>query len=118
MNNELNELHNGLELVNQYLRPGGICIVISFHSLEDRIVKRLYHDIEMDLESNISIQQRHRLSNPSAIFTKEEIAEFMKRTKWDPLKKSIIVPTENEVQSNARSRSARLRAAYRVVHDK
>ena len=68
----------------------------------------------MDLSNNISIQQRNRLSNPSAIFTNEEIAEFMKRTKWEPLKKTIIVPTEEEINSNPRSRSARLRAAFKV----
>ena len=68
----------------------------------------------MDLENNISVQQRTKLSNASAIFTNEEIAEFMKKTKWEPLKKTVIVPSEEEIYANPRSRSAKLRAAYKV----
>jgi 16S rRNA (cytosine1402-N4)-methyltransferase len=42
VNAELSELRKGLELIPRYLRPNGVVAAISFHSLEDRIVKRFF----------------------------------------------------------------------------
>lgn len=47
VNNELNELYNGLTMANRYLLPGGKIVVITFHSLEDRIAKRHLHGIDI-----------------------------------------------------------------------
>lgn len=114
VNNEINELHNGLEIVHRYLRTGGICVAISFHSLEDRIVKRLFHDIDADLENNISIHKRSKLSSGSTVFTKEELEKVTKKTKWEPLTRKVTLPSVKEVFENPRSRSAKLRAAYKL----
>ena len=113
VNNELNELHNGLELVNKYLRPGGICMVIAFHSLEDRIVKRNFHYIDLDLENNMSISKKVRMKSISTVYSREEMGELMK-IKWKPMSKKVIVPSGEEVDENPRSRSAKLRAAFKV----
>lgn len=43
VNHELHELQNFLQISNKLLKPGGIIVIISFHSLEDRIVKRFFN---------------------------------------------------------------------------
>ncbi|KAK7098946.1 hypothetical protein V1264_003156 [Littorina saxatilis] len=111
VNNELNELHNGLELAWKYLRPGGICAVISFHSLEDRIVKRHFHGIEMDAQGNMTVGDHHR---NSAITQPKHIIEEMLEKRWMPLSKKVMTPTLDELATNPRARSAKLRAAIKV----
>lgn len=80
VNDELGELESLLEQAPKLLRMGGIVAVISFHSLEDRLVKHSFRDSE-DLS---------------------------------PLTKRPIIASEQERESNPRSRSAKLRAARRV----
>ena len=111
VNNELNELHNGLEIAYQLLKTGGICVAISFHSLEDRIVKRHFHGIDIDAKENMTIRDHFR-SNKTT-HSKEVLDVFMHK-KWDPVYNSIKCPSEEEVQSNPRSRSAKLRAAVKI----
>ncbi|KAL3842080.1 hypothetical protein ACJMK2_020145 [Sinanodonta woodiana] len=111
VNNELNEFNCGLELAHKYLKPGGICSVISFHSLEDRIVKRKFHGIDLDLKKNISIHDYHRDHyNSNIIHPVEEMAEIMHKN-WESIGKKMIIPGEKEVLENPRSRSAKLRSA-------
>ncbi|KAK3602623.1 hypothetical protein CHS0354_034207 [Potamilus streckersoni] len=111
VNNELNEFNCGLELAHKYLKPRGICVVISFHSLEDRIVKRKFHGIDLDLKKNISIHDYHRdYYNSNIIHPVEEMAEIMHKD-WESIGKKVIIPGEKEVLENPRSRSAKLRAA-------
>ncbi len=45
VNRELESLEDGLDKVFHFLNPGGVCVVISFHSLEDRIVKRKFKEL-------------------------------------------------------------------------
>ena len=111
VNNELNELNNGLELAHHLLRPGGVCVVIAFHSLEDRIVKRHFHGIDMDQKANMSVTDQHRSSLKS--FGKEEITEILKK-RWEPISKKVVLPSEEEEQQNPRARSAKLRAARKL----
>ena len=80
VNEELAELESLLEQVPSVLRIGGVVAVISFHSLEDRIVKHTFRD------------SAHLLT----------------------LTKRPIVASDDERESNRRSRSAKLRAARRV----
>ena len=110
----MNELHNGLEIVNKYLKPNGVCVAISFHSLEDRIVKRNFHSIELDLENNMTLGQKVRMSrlNMEYRYSEEEIQEAMKK-KWQPISRKVILPSTEEINKNPRSRSARLRAAFK-----
>ena len=107
VNNELNELHNGLEIAYNLLKPGGICVGISFHSLEDRIIKRHFHSIDIDAKENMSVADQKR------ILTKKEMEVYMKK-KWEPVSRAIETPREEEVEVNPRSRSAKLRAALKI----
>ncbi|XP_042888201.1 probable methyltransferase-like protein 15 homolog [Penaeus japonicus] len=112
VNNELNELDYGLKLAHYYLQPGACLVAVSFHSLEDTIIKR--HITGMDIDKTpLSIgsgvgKHRSSLSTYSAV----EMENMMMKP-WSALDKHVIIPSEKEVQKNPRSRSAKLRAAIR-----
>ena len=97
INRELEELQTALEDSIELLRPGGRLAVISFHSLEDRAVKRFIRDASREPE-----QYRGLPSIP---------AEFR-----PPLRTigKAVAPAEEEIAANPRARSARLRVAERL----
>jgi len=113
VNNELNELHAGLQMAHRLLLPGGLCVAISFHSLEDRIVKRHFHSINMDAKANMSVVDRFR--DPLVTHSADFIQQLMK-TNWEPVSRSIVTPTEAEISANPRARSAKLRAAWKLTN--
>jgi 16S rRNA (cytosine1402-N4)-methyltransferase len=86
VNDELGSLKTFLQNAYDNLKEGGILTVISFHSLEDRLVKEL--------------------------FRKKPKGE---KNFWEPLSKKPIVPSEEEIKTNPRARSAKLRAAKKLV---
>jgi 16S rRNA (cytosine1402-N4)-methyltransferase len=99
VNEELEALQEGLAAALDLLRPGGRLVVLSYHSLEDRIVKRFFQAERRGCvcppEAPICVcghQPRLRLVTPKG-----------------------LVPNEAEVQANPRARSARLRAAERLA---
>ena len=97
VNQELTELILGLIVATQLLSNGGILIVISFHSLEDRIVKNFFK-----LYSNLN-------TNPSRYLP-------LNKKKYDlfrSLSKKPLTPNKKEINQNIRSRSAKLRYAIR-----
>ncbi len=92
VNDELGELEKGLDAAMRRCSPGGRVAVISFHSLEDRIVK---HRLK---ENEYRVQKRTgESSGQMRILTKKPIC-----------------PTEEECSANPRSRSAKLRVAEKV----
>ncbi len=96
INRELDELQQGLEQSLDILEVGGRLSVISFHSLEDRIVKRF---IKKESEGGFV---------PRGLPIREN--DLKKRlTKIGKL----VIPTEDEIKQNTRARSARLRIAER-----
>jgi len=97
INDEMRQLQAVLEQSIDVLRPGGRLCVISFHSLEDRIVKRFMRNASRESE-----QYRGMPNVP---------AEFLPRMR---LVGKDIVATSAEVTANARARSARLRVAERI----
>jgi 16S rRNA (cytosine1402-N4)-methyltransferase len=97
INDELRQLQAVLEQSIDVLRPGGRLCVISFHSLEDRIVKRFMRNASRESE-----QYRGMPNVP---------AEYLPRMR---LVGKDIVATSAEVAVNARARSARLRVAERL----
>lgn len=99
VNNELSELEKVLVEGKSLLNPGGRFAVVSFHSLEDRIVKSFFKR----LVGEDQVSSRHL---PFDIF--EEKAEF----KF--VKKGSIKPTEEEIKNNPRARSARLRVVEKI----
>lgn len=99
VNDELQQLEKALEGALRLLSTGGILAAISFHSLEDRIVKRTFMAHE---GRKISLQQ----------------GGWQWRCEMPPLKRvprSAVFPSEAEIAANPRSRSAKLRVAVRVA---
>ena len=98
LNAELDELEQGLEAAERALKPGGRLAVVTFHSLEDRIVKRFLRDRSGATPAG----SRHRpvLDDPTQP-TFERVAK-------------PVSPTERELAANPRARSARLRSAIRT----
>ncbi len=92
VNDELQALKDFLKDALQVLKPGGRLVVISFHSLEDRIVK-------------------HFMKTGS--FTRDHaVDEFGRRQEYfKVITKKPIIPTQEEQKKNARARSAKLRIA-------
>ncbi|XP_069078073.1 12S rRNA N4-methylcytidine (m4C) methyltransferase isoform X1 [Pleurodeles waltl] len=116
VNNELNELYAGLLTAEKFLKPGGRLVAISFHSLEDRIIKRFLHGIDMSEEPNLSISQKihRRLKGHEELDDQEEISGPNPNTRWTCIQKKVKTPQDQDVQDNPRGRSAKLRAAIKL----
>lgn len=110
VNNELNELNYGMVLARYYLKINGRLVTIAFHSLEDTIVKR---HIAGNIINEIANPVPLKYLSPTLIQDQDTIDKFLD-TSWQPINKHVAVPTEEEVERNPRSRSARLRAAIKV----
>ena len=98
VNNELDSLESGLEAAIRWTRPGGRVLVISYHSLEDRIVKRRFAAGTLGCECPPDF--------PVCICGR--VAELR-----SPVRKPMR-PSEAEIASNPRARSAILRVAEKV----
>lgn len=97
-NNEMDALEEFLPQAVELLEPGGRIVVISYHSLEDRIVKRFFK-LE---ESGCTCPPDF----PECMCEKEKRLRIMTRRP--------IRPSKEELQENQRARSAKLRAAERI----
>lgn len=96
-----------------YLRPHGVCVGISFQSLEDRIFKRHFHGIDMEEPKNMTSKQQARaMKDDHQKYSKELIQKLLKK-RWIPVCKTAMTPKNSEVNKNPRSRSAKLRAAIK-----
>ena len=100
VNDEIGEIERGLRQIERLLRPGGRALVVSFHSLEDRPVKRFFRE-----RSGHGRPNRHE---PAAA-TKSPDPTFRLLTR------RARKPEGAEVSANPRARSARLRAAERTA---
>jgi 16S rRNA (cytosine1402-N4)-methyltransferase len=98
VNDELSAIEEVLPQAVAALRPGGRLAVISFHSLEDRIVKEFFRD-----------HSRDRVNQPYERLYEEERKATLKEVNRKP-----IVPSEEEIQDNPRARSAKLRIAEKL----
>ncbi|MFN3872012.1 MAG: 16S rRNA (cytosine(1402)-N(4))-methyltransferase RsmH [Ignavibacterium sp.] len=98
VNDELNMLKEFLERSVDVLKPGGRLIVISYHSLEDRIVK--------DFFRNESVTSLTPKEDPFGLQKKSARLKIITR--------KPVLPTKEEVRINRRARSGKLRAAERI----
>ena len=98
VNDELSAIERGLPAAFDRLLPDGILAAISFHSLEDRIVKRFCR----------KMAGRPEHSHDSRTQDEREVRASMISTR-------PISPSESEIQSNPRSRSARLRSIRKII---
>lgn len=99
VNSELSMLRSGLEAAIRWLNPGGHLVVISYHSLEDRIVKDLF------------IKYLGRCSCPPDL----PMCVCGEKPILETLTKRPILPSEAEIMNNPRARSAKLRAAVKCI---
>lgn len=102
INDELKNLHSGLSGAASALKPGGRLCVISFHSLEDRIVKTQFRTLSRDC-----------ICPP-----KTPICVCQHTPTLQILTKRPIAPTPDEIRHNPRSRSAKLRVAMKIHESK
>ncbi len=103
VNQELEELLAGLQAAVSLLREGGRLCVVSFHSLEDRLVKQFFN------ENSGNIPQGSRHSPPDATPGKwRGPTLILKRRK-------ALKPGKEEIAQNPRARSARMRTAIRTA---
>ena len=103
VNDELGELQRALEASIYILKPGGRLVVVSFHSLEDAIVKEFI--------------KRKSGSNPSGSRYLPEVISKDIQPVFHVLTKKAVFANDEEVASNPRSRSARLRGAARSEYE-
>ena len=99
VNDELENLRRGLEAAVDILRPGGRVVVLSYHSLEDRIVKRFFVNSERPCVCPKDL--------PHCVCGRQPTLRI--------LTKRIERPRDAEVDRNPRARSAKLRAAERLA---
>lgn len=98
VNNELNVLKDTIPKMARVLNKGGRMCIITFHSLEDRIVKNTFNELAKDCICPPEF--------PICICDKEKEIEIITR--------KPIIPTEEEIRHNPRSRSSKLRISQRV----
>jgi len=97
VNDELNALTDALDQAAEMLEIGGRIAVISYHSLEDRIVKQFFKKL-----------QQPQVSMEESIYRNYGDPFF------EPITRKPIVPTDEEIEQNRRSRSAKLRVYKKV----
>lgn len=116
VNNELNELYTGLKTAQKFLRPGGRLVALSFHSLEDRIIKRFLLGISMTERFNLSVRQQVMKTSQlgSGHENTEEVSMRRAPLMWELIHKKVLSPQDQDVQDNPRGRSAKLRAAVKL----
>ena len=98
VNKEISELINGIINATKILKPGGKILVISFHSIEDKVVKFFFSNYS----SNKSKPSRYLPEN-------QESNDFL----FETYKNKILIPSDKEISTNSASRSAKFRYAIR-----
>jgi 16S rRNA (cytosine1402-N4)-methyltransferase len=99
VNTELDALAEGLAAAVDLLRPGGRLVVLSYHSLEDRIVKRFF-----------AAERRGCVCPPEL-----PVCVCGRNPRLRLVTRRSVTPSRDEIATNPRARSARLRAAERIA---
>ncbi|MCK9186122.1 16S rRNA (cytosine(1402)-N(4))-methyltransferase RsmH [Candidatus Gracilibacteria bacterium] len=97
VNDELKALSDALDQAAEMLNIGGRIAVISYHSLEDRIVKQFFKELQ---QPQVTMEESIYRNHGDPIF--------------EPITRKPIVPTDEEIEQNRRSRSAKLRVYKKV----
>ena len=98
VNGELDAIEPAIRRAKDIMNEGGRIVIITFHSLEDRIVKQTYADLAKGCDCPKSL--------PICVCGKKPLVNVLTR--------KPILPSDDEVESNPRSRSAKLRVAEKI----
>ncbi len=98
VNRELDSLAEFLKKVPEYIKPGGVLCIVSFHSLEDRIVKQTFR----------------KWVNPCECPSHIPVCTCGQKPLFKLLTKKPVRPSDEEIKKNPRARSARLRAVQKI----
>ena len=98
VNHELDSLSKFLNSFNQILAKDGRCVIISFHSLEDRLIKRRFKELS-------SVEDDKRVF---------KLPEEIEKAEFELINRKAIVPSLKEQEENPRSKSAKLRGIRRL----
>ena len=98
VNGEMDALKRFLDSTLEVLRPGGRLVVLTYHSLEDRMVKNFI-----------------KTGNTEGIVDKDFFGKV--NTPWRQITKGAVAPSQEEIDRNPRSRSAKLRVAELIVNE-
>jgi 16S rRNA (cytosine1402-N4)-methyltransferase len=101
VNEELHVLEEALEAAIDIVKIGGRIVVISYHSLEDRVVKHFFKELE----------------RPAVSSAEESLYRSFGEPIVEKITKKPVVPSEHELHENPRSRSAKLRV-YKKLKNK
>lgn len=102
VNDELGELARALDRFVALLNPGGRFVVLTYHSLEDRMVKEKFRE-----------EERTCICPPEM-----PICQCDKERRLRIVTRKPIVPDDDEIRTNPRARSAKLRVAERVIDER
>ena len=98
VNDELGRLKRSLDVVFPFLKIGGRIVVLSYHSLEDRIIKNYFKE-----------------KSAGCICPPEfPVCKCSHKPEMKILTKKVIIPSKEEIKNNPRARSAKLRAAEKI----
>ena len=101
-NHELDVLKNSLDELIALLHPGGRICIITFHSLEDRLVKSAFRKKE----------------NPCTCPPDFPVCVCGKQSQGKVITRKPVLPKEEELETNSRSKSAKLRIFEKAAADK
>ncbi|MDV7340043.1 16S rRNA (cytosine(1402)-N(4))-methyltransferase RsmH [Terasakiella sp. A23] len=100
VNDELGELERGLAAAEEILKPGGRLVVVTFHSLEDRIVKKFFK------ERSGSMPRGNKYA--------PDLGDTGPKASFKLINRKPIAPSDQENRANPRARSSKLRAGLRT----
>lgn len=110
VNNEMNEINYAMIIAEKYLKINGRLISISFHSLEDTIVKR---HLAGNVSEDVANRSPLRYHDYGRVFEHGEVDQITE-VPWKMLHKHVVLPSDEEIYENPRSRSAKFRAIARI----
>jgi 16S rRNA (cytosine1402-N4)-methyltransferase len=128
VNHEMDCLHRALESLHEVVFPSGRLVVLSYHSLEDRIMKQFLRKERIkkkttkyqrtivdddDLDHEGDEQEIEEEEGSKEMNTVESLLEGSK-VHWKALQSGVIKPSKEEIQRNNRARSAKLRVGERL----
>lgn len=114
VNNELNEINFGMQIVEHFMKPMGRLVVTTYNKAEDTVVKRIIAGhVVQGAANEMPMKFFSALSEVSG-----EDLQTITSSKWKSLFSHVIVPSPNEVDKNPYARDAKMRGAIKINRTK